>query len=357
MLKQSVKKYKRIAVKIGSSLLCTERGCLERGIVSGITRQIASLAREGKEVIIISSGAVALGMTALGLSGRPKELARLQAAAAIGQPELMSVWRRSFKDQNLACAQILLTWEDFDDRTRYLNAKNTLLSLLKMKAVPVINENDTVSTDEIKFGDNDRLSALVALLAHADLLIILSDVDGLMDRDRNIVRCVHSITPAITALACPSQKRACVGGMSAKIEAARIAAHSGIPCVIANGTHEGIIRTLALDPSVAGTFFAARDTSLPGRKQWIAFGTKPKGSLIVDDGAKRALLAHKSLLAVGIAGVEGAFCAREIVSLRGKTHDEFARGRSRFSADEIARIKGRRFEREIIHRDDIVIMS
>jgi len=210
-----------VVVKFGSSLFYAE-GRLDFGVLNDIASQVALLAQEGVCVTLVSSGAIALGMHTLGLKARPRELSVLQAAAAIGQNELMTVYRRVFKEKGLACGQVLLTWDDFNERSRYLNAKNTLLALLKLGVVPVINENDTVSTDEIKFGDNDRLSALVAGLISADILLMLTDVPGLLAEDKKtVIGVVEEITPRIKNLACPTEKKTCVGGMVTKIEAAR----------------------------------------------------------------------------------------------------------------------------------------
>ncbi|MFA5145004.1 MAG: glutamate 5-kinase [Candidatus Omnitrophota bacterium] len=356
-MKQSSKNFKRIVVKIGSSLLCPDKGKLERGLLNEITGQIQDLVKDGKEIVVVSSGAIALGMAILKLESRPKELAYLQAAAAIGQPELMDIYRESFKQRQLNCPQLLLTWEDFNDRSRYLNAKNTLLALLKLNSVPIINENDTVSTDEIKFGDNDRLSALVSILIGADLLVILSDVDGLLEKDKKtLVRLVDKITPQIHGLACPTDKKTCVGGMVTKIEAARIVVDSGIPCVIANGRRKGIIKSCVDNSSESGTLFLPKKDHLAAKKRWIAFSAKPKGKIIVDDGARLALLNKKSLLSVGIVGCEGSFNKGDIVSLRDKQNREFARGKAALSSGELDKIKGRRCEKEAAHCDNIVIL-
>lgn len=348
-MKQWLKDYKRIVIKIGASLLYSQKAKLDSGFVSEITAQVSDLVKEGKEIIIVSSGAIAMGMSILRLQARPKELGLLQAAAAVGQHELMNVYRRFFKERDLNCAQLLLTWEDFDDRRRYLNAKNTLLTLLKFKSVPIINENDTISTDEIKFGDNDRLSALVSNLISADLLIILSDVAGLLDKNKNVIKVVDEITPQIKALACPTDKKTCVGGMITKIEAAKIAVDSGIPCVIADGRKKG-------EPIQQGTIFLPKKGHLVAKERWIAFGTKPKGKIMVDDGAKSALINKKSLLSVGISAYEGNFDAGDIVSIRDKSNLEFAKGKVRISSRDLEKVKGRRSDKEVIHRDNIVIL-
>jgi len=251
---QSRKKCKRVVVKVGSSLFATKQNKLDMGLVNKIAKQISDLVKQGKEVVVVSSGAIALGMTILKLTQRPKKLEELQAAAAIGQHELMHVYKLALKKYKLNCAQLLLTWDDFLG-LRYTNAKHTLNTLLKLKCVPIINENDTVATEEIKLGDNDRLSALVSILVGADLLIILSDVEGLLDKNKKIIRQVEKITGEIKSLACPTSKNTCVGGMVTKIEAARIAVEGGVPCVIANGHKDRIISQISNDPYSQGTIF------------------------------------------------------------------------------------------------------
>lgn len=293
-MKQFQRNYKRVVIKIGSSLLYSKKAKLDCGLVNEITAGVSDLVKEGKEIVLVSSGAIALGMSILGLESRPKELAYLQAVAAIGQPELMDVYRKFFRQRHLNCAQLLLTREDFDERLRYLNAKNTILTLLKLNTVPVINENDTVSTDEIKFGDNDMLSALVSTLIGADLLIILSDVDGLFDKNKKtVIKLVDKITPRIQSLACPTDKKTCVGGMVTKIEAARVAVDSGITCVVANGRRRDIIKSCINEPGENGTLFLPKKDYLVAKKRWIAFSAKPKGKIIVDEGARLALVNKK----------------------------------------------------------------
>lgn len=354
-MRQLLKEYKRVVVKIGSSLFYSDKDCVDFAVFNRITEQIVRLIKEGKEVAVVSSGAIALGMQALGWKERPRELYKLQVAAAVGQNEVIERYRSCFKVKGCHTAQVLLTWEDFNDRKRYLNAKNTLLALLKYQSIPVINENDTVSTDEIKFGDNDRLSALVSKLISADILIILSDVDGLLDKNKQVIPLVNEITPQIKALACPTDKKACVGGMITKLEAARIATDSGIPCIIANGRTKDIILSAIKEPEKYGTLFIPKK-GLKAREHWIAFGAKPKGKIMVDDGARLALINKKSLLSVGILACEGNFEKGDIVSLRDKQNCEFARGRAGLSNRELERVKGRRYDKEIIHCDNIVIL-
>lgn len=347
-----------MVVKVGSSLFCSGRDGFDAGLFDVIVREIASLAAEGREVVIVSSGAIALGMSILRLAARPRELPYLQAAAAVGQNALMDNYSRVFQKAGVSCAQILLTWDDFNDRTRYLNAKNTLYTLFKLKAIPVINENDTVSTQEIRFGDNDQLSARVATLVSADLLIMLSDVDGLLDAQKAVVRRVEAITPEIRRLACPTDKKTCVGGMITKLEAAQIAVDAGIPCVIANGRDRKAITAAAADPLGPGTWtvFLPGSKGLAARQRWIAFGTKPKGTIVIDKGAAAALAANKSLLSVGVVDVEGSFEAGEIASVVTPEGTRVAIGKAGLSSRKLREVKGTRCDKEVMHRNDLVIV-
>lgn len=361
-MKLSRQNYKRIVIKIGSSLFYSAANALDLEVFDDLARQVTQAVKEDREVAVVSSGAIALGMHALGLTERPRKLDALQAAAAIGQNELMNVYRRFFKSKGYHSAQVLLTWEDFTDRKRYINARNTLLALLERRrygaacVIPVINENDTVSTDEIRFGDNDRLSALVSSLISADLLIILSDVDGLLMKDKKtVVRVVDEITPQIKALAHPSGKKSCVGGMVTKIEAAKIAVDSGIPCVIANGLRKDIILSVIREPERYGTLFLPKK-GLAARKRWIAFSSRPKGKIMVDEGAKIALTNKKSLLSVGVVAANGIFDAGDIVSVIDRQNSEFARGKVNLSNRQLDKVKGSRYDKEVIHRDNIVIL-
>jgi glutamate 5-kinase len=355
-LKPSEKNCKRIVVKIGSSLFYDSRKKLAFDLLESLCSDISALHKGNKEVVIVTSGAIALGMSVLKLDARPKDLSTLQAAAAIGQNELMDVYRAIFSKKGIQCGQVLLTWEDFAGRARYLNARNTLSKLLSLGVVPVINENDTVSTDEIKFGDNDQLSALVANTVSADLLIILSDVDGLWGKDRKtVIRLVSDINSEITGLATTTQRSTSVGGMITKIKAAKITLDAGIPCVIANGRTDGIIRMLADEPGSCGTLFVPKQAYLNHKQRWLAHSTKPKGVIVVDDGARSALMNKKSLLSVGVAGCSGGFKAGDIVSVADKQGVEFARGRTDMSSQELLSVKGTRSGHEVIHCDNIVI--
>jgi len=254
---QSQRKYKRIVVKVSSGSLFWGND-IDTDVLGSLVTQVASLSFKGHEVIIVSSGAIALGMHILKMNNRPKELSCLQAVAAIGQHRLMGKYQFYFEKKKKNCAQILLTYDDFTNRKRYLNAKNTILTLWKLKSIPVVNENDTVSADEIKIGDNDKLSSLVASMVEADLLIMLSDVDGLLDRQGKVVGRVNEIGPRIKSLVYPTKKQTSVGGMITKLEAAKIATAAGIPCVIANGCKNNIILSVVEDPENNGTLFVPR---------------------------------------------------------------------------------------------------
>jgi len=354
-LKPSEKNYKRIVIKIGSSLFYPDYKNLDLRLIKDIVYQVRSLVKSQKEIVLVSSGAIALGMHLLGMDERPRQLNYLQSVSAIGQNELMNTYRRFFGER-VRSAQVLLTWEDFSDRRRYLNAQNTLLTLFKLGSIPIINENDTISTDEIKFGDNDRLSALVSNLISADLLIILSDVDGLLDKDKKtVIGTVDEIDSRIKELIYSARKKTCVGGMVTKIEAAKIAVDSGIPCVIANGRKKDIVLSVIKEPQKYGTLFLPKKT-LRAKKRWIAFSTKPKGKIIVDEGAKAALINKKSLLSVGVVSCEGNFEGGDIVSVIDRQACEFARGKICLSNKELEEVKGKRYAKEIIHRDNIVIL-
>jgi len=358
-LKPSAGNSRRVVVKVGSSLLYADKHTrtADPSVVKNIARQAAALVKSGVEVIIVSSGAIGLGMSKLGLRARPRELSLLQAAAAVGQNELMNIYRQVFSSCGLLCGQVLLTWEDFVERRRYLNAKTTLQKLLQLGTVPVVNENDTVAVDEIKFGDNDRLSALVASMVAADLLLNLSDVDGLLTEDRkSVIREVGAITEDIRKVAAPSKNRSSVGGMITKLDSAGIAMKSGIPYVIANGRGKNTVGLAAEDPRSVGTLFAPGKGQMAARKRWIAFGSRTKGRIVVDDGARKALLARKSLLCVGIVGSEGAFRTGDIVCIADSKKNDFARGKAGLPSEVIANMKGKHFPKEAVHCDDIVIL-
>ena len=367
------KSIKRIVVKIGTSLLTTKKNRLDEARIGDMVSQILELLDQGVEVLLVTSGAIGAGMGLLNIKTRPQSLPKLQACAAVGQSHLMKIYDSFFKRNCRLTAQLLLTQEDLADRRRYLNAKNTLLTLLGEGIVPIINENDTVSTDEIKFGDNDRLSSLVANLVKADLLLLLSDVDGLYRYDskgRRIgshIEEVTKITDDIKNLALKSKSKQGIGGMASKIEAARICIDSGIHCIVANGTKKEVL-IKAVKGQKVGTSFLPSQTRIAARKHWIAHSTKLCGSIIVDEGAVEALVRkNKSLLSSGIAGLEGNFDTGDVVSVMDKNNREFARGLTNYSSSEIEKIKGLKTGRieqalgykyydEVIHRDNLVIL-
>jgi glutamate 5-kinase len=340
-----------IVIKLGTGLLTDAENHLSLTRIEQVVAQIAALHQQKKRIIVVSSGAIGAGMAELGLKQRPKRLDELQAAAAIGQSKLMAVYDKLFGKHGITVAQVLLTHDDLKDRARHLNAHNTLATLLAHGAVPIINENDTVAVEEIKFGDNDRLGALTATLIDADLLMILSHVEGLLDGDGNVVTAVPQINRAIESLAGGTDRITSVGGMKSKIDAAKIVTRAGIPLVIANGDRPDVVRDVLAGEDV-GTIFLPHADKLASRKRWIAFFQHPAGTLVVDDGAKQALCANgKSLLAKGITSTEGKFEKGDVVSIHDKNQVEFARGLAKVGSIQIKSASG-----VVIHRDDMVIL-
>lgn len=362
-----MKNFKRVVIKIGTKVLTSKERTLDRERIGDIVGEAADLLDAGAEVVLVTSGAIGAGMALLGMKRRPAELPLLQAAAAVGQSHLMHVYSEYLKARGYMAGQILLTQEDFNDRQRYLNIKYTLQSLMKSRAVPVINENDTVSTDEIRCGDNDRLAALVSDLCEADLLVILTDVDGLLDEDGRVVPCVDDLNPRILKLSRTSRCDLGTGGMATKLEAIKRATHSGIRCVITNGRKSGNILK-AVKGEASGTTFERAGSKLIAKKRWIAFSTKTKGSVHVDAGAREALLKrNKSLLASGVTDVAGSFRKGDVIAIIDKDSKEIARGVTNYSSAELARIKGMKTESfkaalgresrdEVIHKDELVIL-
>jgi glutamate 5-kinase len=306
----------------------------------------------------VTSGAVGAGMGALGYDKRPGDLAELQACAAVGQSRLMAIYAELFAKHKLSVAQVLLTHEDLEHHERHLNARNTLVTLLDHGVVPIINENDAISFTEIKFGDNDKLSALVASLLPADLLVILTTVDGVIENfgraDSRTIPTIDQIDSELEKIAGGTDSATAVGGMASKIQAAKIVVRSGIPLVIASGKKKNVLATV-FNGEDEGTLFVPQPTKLQGRKRWIAFFHHPKGALFVDDGAKKALReSGKSLLPPGVARCEGEFAAGDVVRVCDLNGTEFARGIAKFNADEV---RARKLARvELVHRDDLVIL-
>jgi glutamate 5-kinase len=364
---------RRLVVKVGSGLISGAGTGADPTRIGELAGEIAGV-RSGREIVLVTSGAIVTGMARLALAERPRSMPEKQAAAAVGQSALMRQYEVAFAPHGVTVGQVLLTAQDIGDRTRYLNARNTLLALLRFGVLPIVNENDTVAVDEIKVGDNDNLSALVASLIEADLLVLLTDVDGLYTADPRSsatarkLDTVDAVTDEIAGLVWDRARGVSVGGMATKLEAAQKAAASGIPMVIASGREPGTLRrVLAGEP--AGTYFAPKADRLDARKRWIAFAVPPQGRLRVDAGARRALTRQgKSLLPSGVVGVEGDFAAGEIVAVvSGDDGKEFGRGLVNFDADEIRKIQGaqsREIEMrlgyrsvdEVIHRDNLVIL-
>lgn len=358
MHRDSLKSAARLVVKLGTGVLTDSRKQIDPAQLEQLVAQIAAQRKAGKEMVLVTSGAVGAGMGALGYEKRPGELAELQACAAVGQSRLMATYAGLFGKHDLHVAQVLLTHEDLEHHERHLNARNTLVTLLDRGVVPIINENDAVSFTEIKFGDNDKLSALVASLLPADLLVILTTVDGVVENfgraNPKTISVVETIDAAVEKLAGGTTSETAVGGMKSKIEAAKIAVRSGIPLVIASGKKKNVLAKI-LGGEDEGTLFVAQPNKLQGRKRWIAFFHHPKGALFVDDGAKQALREKgKSLLPPGAARCEGDFGAGDVVRICDLNGTEFARGIAKFSGEEI---RGKKLARvELVHRDDLVIL-
>lgn len=348
----------RVVLKLGTGVLTDSRKQVDLPQLERLVAQVAAQRKDGREMVLVTSGAVGAGMGALGFEKRPTLLAELQACAAVGQSRLMATYEQLFARHNLAVAQVLLTHDDLADKERHLNARNTLVTLLERGVVPIINENDAVSFTELKFGDNDKLSALVAVLLPADLLVILTTVDGVVEHfgkaNARTLPLIEQIDDAIESLASGTQSATAVGGMISKIQAAKIAVRSGIPLVIASGRKPAVLADV-LAGKEEGTLFLPKPTKLKGHKRWIAFFHHPKGTLTIDEGAKKALREKgRSLLPPGIAACEGEFVAGDVVRLCDADGTEFARGVSRFGATEIRADTLKRVE--VVHRDDLVIL-
>ncbi len=349
---------RRIVVKLGTGILTDGRKRPDQVQFAQLAAQVAALRQSGREVVVVTSGAVGAGMGVLGFEGRPRELAALQACAAVGQSRLMAMYETLFRHYGVGIAQVLLTYDDLADHARHLNARNTLLTLLEREVVPIINENDAVSVTELKFGDNDRLSALVASLLPADLLVILTTAEGLIQDfgtpGARRIPVVEKLDERVESEAGGTTSATAVGGMRTKMDAAKIVLRSGIPLVIANGRRfDGLARILAGEDE--GTLFVPQAGRLPSRKRWIAFFHRAAGRLVVDDGAREALCARgRSLLAPGITTVEGEFQAGQVLSIADATGREFARGIVRVAASAL-RGAGKPGG-EIVHRDDLVLL-
>ena len=365
-----------VVIKVGTSTITTSHG-LNGKTLMRLAGTVADLADRNWRTLIVTSGAVGAGRARIGMTQRPRTIAAKQAAAAVGQGLLMHAYETFLSPLGLTSAQLLLTRADLANRQRYLNASNTLRSLLEqdIRVVPIINENDSVAIEELKFGDNDTLSALVAQMVDADWLVILSDVAGLYDRnphahpEARLLSEVPEITPAIEALAGGTDSSVGTGGMVTKLSAAKMATSSGIPMALMAGQEPDQILRLVAGETIAGTIFRARSDRMEARKRWLAFGLKPKGSLILDEGAVHALCeAGKSLLPAGIKQVSGEFSAGETVSLCDSAGRELARGLVNYGSSELSRIHGRqttevedllgyKIRDEVVHRDNLVLIE
>jgi glutamate 5-kinase len=364
-----------IVVKVGTRVLTGPDGLLDTARIEALGRQFDAALAEGRRIVLVSSGAVGAGMGRMGLTARPQELASLQAVAAIGQSCLIEAYERAFRGRGRHAAQVLLVADDLQDRSRYLNIRNTLRALLDYGAIPVINENDTVSVEELRtsFGDNDRLAALVATLLGAPLLLLLSDVDGLYDRHPGepgaaILRQVPRIDAGVEGLARDRLGGLSKGGMASKIAAARIVTEAGGSCIIASGRNDQVLDEVRRGDPV-GTLFTSRAAAVPAWKRWLGWSADPRGSVVVDAGAREAVVdGGRSLLAAGIVAVEGSFASGDVVALTTGNGRPFARGLVNYPADELRRIVGLKTDRiaavlgsvpyeAVIHRDNLAIVS
>ena len=373
--KELFSKSRRIVIKIGSAVLTSSGIGLDQERIGKLAGEISDIIASGREALVVSSGAIAAGFAKLGIEKKPRgmPLPLKQAAAAVGQSSLMWIYEKSFGECGRKVAQVLLTGEDLSNRERFLNARNTLHTLLEYGVVPIINENDTVAVDEIRFGDNDNLSGMVAHLVDADLLVILSDIDGLYSADprlnpaAKLIPLVEKITPEMEQAAGDALSAVGTGGMRSKIMAARKVGAYGVPMVIIDGNREGVLAEL-FEGGDVGTLFLPKEHKNRSRKHWIAYTACATGRIVVDDGGRTALVEkNKSLLPGGVVTVEGTFKAGDCVTCFDKAGNSFARGLTNYSATDLERIKGhktieiesilgRKDYDEVIHRDDLVIL-
>ena len=374
MDRQTISNAKRLVIKLGSALLTNDGAGIDRQAIDAWVEQIAKLLSAGKEGVLVSSGAVAEGLVRLGIDTRPESIHMLQSAAAVGQMGLIQTYETSFRRFERQTAQILLDHDDMANRERYLNARSVIQTLMELNVVPIVNENDTVVTDEIRFGDNDRLAALVANLIDADVLLILTDKDGMYDANPDENKDAQLITQALAsdsnldALAGSSNGALGRGGMQTKLEAARLASRSGCNTVIAGGRNQDILTRICEGENL-GTLLQAGQTPIAARKQWLAGQLQVKGRLVLDDGAAKVLRQQgRSLLAVGVTEVSGTFTRGELVSCEDSSGQEVARGLANYNADETRLIQGKSTEEiatilgycdddELIHRDNMVVSN
>ena len=369
---QTVARADTVVIKVGTNVLADAAGTLDRARIQSLADQIHRVRAGGRKVVLVTSGAIGAGVGKLGLAARPTDLPHLQACAAVGQSALMQIYQECLTPHGVQTAQILLTAGDFDSRGRYLNARNTILTLLEYGCLPIINENDTVSVAEIKFGDNDHLAAMVTNLLRAPLLVLLTNVDGLYSDDprsnpnARLLTTVPNIDQTVTGLAAPTKSPLGTGGMESKLRAARLATVAGESVIMANGSIDGVLDQLfAAEP--VGTLFLSHGEDVPAWKRWLGFTARPLGTFVLDAGARRAVVEQgKSLLPVGVKSVTGEFRKGDVVSLCDAVGNEVARGLSNYASDEAGRIRGLQSEQirellgsvpyeELIHRDNLVL--
>ena len=370
--REQIKDAKRIVVKVGTSTLLYPNGKINLYRIEHLARELSDLASQGREVILVTSGAIGAGMVRMGLSERPDSMQEKQALACVGQVLLMHLYDKFFTEYGQVAGQVLLTKENFANHNQYINARNTLMAMLKSGIIPVINENDAVTVAEVKIGDNDTLSATVAAIVDADVLIILSDIDGVYDAnpqthpEAKLLSEIKEITSGVEAMAGGAGSAVGTGGMATKIEAAKIATAAGVTMFIASGGENGMLGRIIAGEDV-GTVFPPKDAHLRARKGWLAFGKRISGILVVDEGCVKALKRGSSLLAAGILATEGEYSAGSTVRVLTADYQEIARGTIAYDASAVAKIKGRKtsdftdildgeIHDEVIHRDNMVLM-
>ncbi len=370
--REQIKDAKRIVVKVGTSTLLHPNGKINLYRIEHLVRELSDLASQGKEVVLVTSGAIGVGMVRMGLEKRPDSIQERQALASIGQVLLMHLYDKFFTEYGQIAGQVLLTKENFANHSQYINGRNTIMTMLQKGMIPVINENDAVTIAEVKIGDNDTLSATVAAMVDADVLIILSDIDGVYDAnpqtnpDAKLLREIKEITQAVEQLAGGAGSNVGTGGMATKIEAAKIATAAGVTMFIASGSQNGVVRDI-LQGEDYGTVFPPKPAHLRARKGWLAFGRRLSGVLFVDKGCVKALKAGSSLLAAGITGTEGDYLAGSTVRVLTGDYQEIARGTINYDAAVVEKLKGRKtcdfasliegeIHEEVIHRDNMVLM-
>jgi glutamate 5-kinase len=363
-----------VVIKVGTNVLADASGRLDRGRIQSLADQLHRVRVGGRKVVLVTSGAIGAGVGKLALGKRPADLPHLQACAAVGQSALMQMYQESLAPHGVHTAQILLTAGDFDNRARYLNVRNTIRTLFEYHALPIINENDTVSVAEIRFGDNDHLAAMVTNLLRAPLLVLLTNVDGLYSDDPNsnpdakLLVTVPLIDQSVTDHAAATKSTLGSGGMRSKLRAARLATAAGEAVIMANGSQDGILdRVFAAEP--VGTLFLPHGQDVPSWKRWLGFTARPKGTLRIDAGAKRALVEQgKSLLPVGVVAVDGEFGKGDVISICDESGREIARGLCNYSAEDAIRLRGKQTDQiasllgsipypELVHRDNLVVVG